>query len=156
MHITREADYAIRCVLHLTEHIGEPVSVDDIAETQGIPRTFTAKILQRLVKADILKSTRGPKGGFMLSRQPACISLLDVIEAIQGPVALNLCVIDSKYCNRSSLCSVHPVWVEINGEFRQRLSECTFEEFTRTGMRKKDKCIHNKDMNPLGVLMTQT
>ncbi len=129
MQITREADYAIRCVLHLSRCKEGSATVGDIAEAQSIPRTFAAKILQKLSKAKIVKSVRGIKGGFRLARDPARISILDVIEAIQGPLNVNICVLDRQSCERQPTCMVHPIWVEIQILLKERLAYYTFDKF---------------------------
>jgi Rrf2 family protein len=128
MQITREADYAIRCVLYLSEPQGEVIMVDKIAKAKKIPKSFLAKILQKLTKAGIVKSFRGVKGGFQLVKKPQAISLLDVIEAIDGPVAMNRCAIDKRMCSLSNECSVHPVWVELRKEVEARLRKTDFKK----------------------------
>jgi len=131
MQITRQADYAIRCVLYLSQYRGEVKVVDEIARAKSIPRVFLSKILQKLTKAGIVRSYRGVKGGFELARRPRDISLLDVIEAIDGPVALNICAIDKKMCSLSNTCSVHPVWVKLRRELERRLREYNFERLLK-------------------------
>lgn len=132
MQITRETDYAIRCVHFLSPRKDGPLVVDRIAEEMCIPKTFLAKILQKLAKAGIVKSFRGAKGGCQLNRKPADITLLDVIEAIQGPVAMNACALDSKACGLSSKCSVHPVWIEVRKEVENILRKKNFAEFLKS------------------------
>lgn len=132
MQITRETDYAIRCVHFLSSSKDGTLIVDRIAEEMCIPKTFLAKILQKLVKAGIVKSFRGAKGGCRLSRKPADITLLDVIEAIQGPVAMNACALDSSVCGLSSKCSVHPVWIEVRKEVENILRKKNFAEFLKS------------------------
>jgi Rrf2 family protein len=132
MQITRETDYAIRCVHFLSSRKDGTLIVDKIAEQMCIPKTFLAKILQKLVKAGIVKSFRGAKGGCQLTRKPADITLLDVIEAIQGPVAMNACALDSSVCGLSSKCSVHPVWVEVRKEVETILRNKNFADFLKS------------------------
>src|SRR5512134_482543 len=111
MQVTREGDYGIRSVLYLARQPFKKVSfVNEIAEEYKIPRSFLAKILQKLVKAKIVRSYRGVKGGFSLSRQAKDISVLDVLEAIEGRVALNICLVDRKKCDFSKTCPIHSVW----------------------------------------------
>jgi Rrf2 family protein len=66
------------------------------------------------------------KGGFQLAREPKKISLLDVVEATEGPLSLNQCVIDENRCSRSNSCAVHPVWVEITRSVEDRLKAQNF------------------------------
>ncbi|MBI5098316.1 MAG: Rrf2 family transcriptional regulator [Nitrospirae bacterium] len=127
MYVTRKADYAIRCVLYLSRHVERVASVEEISGEMSVPRTFLAKILQRLLKTGIVKSIRGVKGGFQLAKKPQDINLLEVIETIQGSSAANICAIDKRLCKLSNTCSVHPVWVEIRGMVEKRLREENFE-----------------------------
>lgn len=129
MQITRETDYAIRCVQYLSCSKGETLMVDRIAKGMHIPKTFLAKILQKLVKGGVVKSFRGARGGFRLDRRPDEITLLDVIEAIEGPVAMNSCALDKRTCGLSDRCSVHPVWVEVRKEVETILRKKTFSDF---------------------------
>lgn len=126
MQITRQADYAIRCVLYLSKFEDEIIMVNAIARAKKIPRSFLAKILQKLAKARIVKSFRGINGGYQLAKSPKEINLLDVIEAIDGPVAMNRCAIDKRMCSLSNECSVHPVWIEIRKEVEKRLKKENF------------------------------
>ena len=126
MEITRETDYAIRCILYLSHKQGEINMVEDIAREMQIPKSFLAKIVQKLARASLVKSFRGVKGGFQLARLPEEISLLDVMEAIEGDVSINVCALDQTLCGRSKTCSVHPVWVEIRKDFRKILKKYNF------------------------------
>lgn len=126
MQITRETDYAIRCVQFLAGSTRRVAVVSEIAEAKGIPKSFLAKILQKLVDAKIVKSFKGMKGGFQLARKPADISLLDVIEATEGPVVMNICAVERGNCSFSGECAVHPVWVDIRRDMEKRLKNWNF------------------------------
>ena len=126
MYITRETDYGVRCVLYLARKAQEIAPVNEIAKAMHIPKSFLAKILQRLVKAGIVISGRGISGGFSLAKKPENISILDVVKAIQGDSAINICAIDKKMCRLSKTCSVHPVWVELRGIIERRLQKENF------------------------------
>ncbi len=128
MQITRETDYAIRCVYYLSGKAGTVTMVDEISKEMGIPKSFLAKILQKLSRALIVKSYRGVKGGFEIARDPGEITLLDVIEAVQGPVSMNVCALDDALCGFSSTCSIHPVWVEVRKEVEKMLRAKNFSE----------------------------
>ncbi len=128
MEITRETDYAIRCVLYLSRKQGYVTMVDEISREMCIPKSFLAKILQRLTRSSIVKSFRGVKGGFQVARPPREITLLDVIEAIQGPVGMNVCAIDKRACRLSGSCTVHPVWVEARKQVEQFLGSKNFAQ----------------------------
>ncbi len=129
MHVTRETDYAIRCVCYLAQRPKEVVPVEDISAGTSVPRDFMAKILQKLARALIVRSRRGVNGGFELARSPSAISFLDVIEAIQGPVSMNVCAMDKKLCSRSNSCAVHPVWMEVREQVNRLLARKNFARF---------------------------
>ncbi len=128
MLVTRETDYAVRCVLYLAREKDLVANVTEIAQAMHIPKTFLAKILQRLIRGKIVGSLRGMHGGFTLVKKPIDISLLDIMEAIQGPAGINVCAVDSKKCQRSSSCAVHPVWVDIRKEVERRLKKETIDK----------------------------
>lgn len=126
MRITRETDYAIRCVLHLSRTPDHAVLLQEIVGARSIPKSFLPKILRKLAKEKIVKSFRGAKGGTQLARRPEEITLLEVIEAIEGPVTLNDCAVDSRICTLSDTCSVHPVWKTMREDLKGLLRRHTF------------------------------
>ena len=126
MFITREADYAVRCVLFLSQEAGRIVSANEISESMTVSRSFLAKILQRLSKSGIVRSTQGIAGGFELVNKPGKVNILEVIEAIQGPTAVNVCAVDEHNCDLSNTCPVHPVWVELREDIERKLKRETF------------------------------
>jgi Rrf2 family protein len=125
MLVTRETDYAVRTVLYLAKDCDRIASATEIARSMHIPRSFLSKILQRLVRSRIVTSSRGANGGFQLAQKPEELSLLSIMEAIQGPASINVCAIDGKRCKMSTTCTVHPVWVEIRQEVEKRLQKQT-------------------------------
>ena len=131
MEITRETDYAVRCVLHLASAPERVAVLGEIAAERGVPRTFLAKILQRLSKAGLVKSRRGVRGGFQLSRDARTISLLHVVEAVQGPVRLNRCVSSEGGCSFRGDCPAHPVWEEASTGLARLLARYDFEKLSR-------------------------
>jgi len=132
MQVTREGDYGIRSVLYLSRQPFKKVSfVNEISEEYKIPRSFLAKILQKLVKAKIVRSYRGVKGGFSLARQARDITVLEVLEAIEGKLALNICVSDKKKCSFSKHCPSHLLWLNVQAKVVDTLKKSNFEELAR-------------------------
>ncbi len=132
MQLTREADYGIRSVLYLSRQPFKKVSfVNEISEEYKIPRSFLAKILQKLVKAKIVRSYRGVKGGFSLARPSRDISVLEVLEAIEGKLALNICVSDKKKCTFSKHCPSHILWMNVQTRVVDTLKKANFDELSR-------------------------
>ena len=111
MQITRAADYAVRVMVHLaTAPPAQKHSLNELAAVTGVQQSFLSKILQRLVHQGMLVSQRGSGGGFIVNRAPDQVSLLDVVEAIEGPTQLNHCVGESGHCSRKDWCGAHPAW----------------------------------------------
>lgn len=125
MEITRQADYAIRCVLEAARH--ERISAAAIATRQELSRSLVAKIVGTLGRAEILETQRGASGGVRLARDPEAISVLEVIEAVQGPIRLNRCVRNPPACRQVSICPVSPVIREAQAALLDALS-VTFDE----------------------------
>ncbi|MGE5173568.1 MAG: RrF2 family transcriptional regulator [Betaproteobacteria bacterium] len=132
MQVTREGDYGIRSVLYLARQPFKKVSfVNEISEEYKIPRSFLAKILQKLVKAKIVRSYRGVKGGFSLARQARDINVLEVLEAIEGKLALNICIADKKKCFFSKHCPSHLLWLNVQTKVVDTLKKANFEDLAR-------------------------
>jgi Rrf2 family protein len=127
MQITRQADYAVRAVLYLAK-LGntERAATSTVAEEQRIPPSFLAKIISQLSIAGLLHTSRGARGGVTLARDPGDISLLEVIEAIDGPIQLNECVGDEGLCSFDGECPLRPVWCDAQDELVKRLKGTTF------------------------------
>jgi Rrf2 family protein len=107
MQITRAAEYGVLGLTALARRpLGEVVMVDMICEEEDIPRSFLGKIFQNLAKAGIVKSARGSRGGFSLSRPPVEINALEIIEAIEGPISLQRCLDEEVGCEHSGGCAL--------------------------------------------------
>lgn len=129
MELTRKGEYAIRGIVYLA---GKPLDkvclLSDIAAAVDVPPTFLAKIFQQFSKIGLVKSFRGTGGGFMLGRPPEKITLLEVVEAVEGPIVPNRCVAKIPDCERSNSCNVHPVWKRVQDEVRGALEAVTLKE----------------------------
>ena len=134
MQITRQADYAVRAVYHLTK-LGPDsrAATSKIAEEQRIPPSFLAKIISQLSVAGLLHTSRGARGGVSLARDPKEISLLDVVEAIDGPILLNECVADGAGCTFTEDCPMRPIWCEAQEHLVGRLSNTNFADISKNG-----------------------
>ena len=127
MQITRQADYALRAIIYLAKlEEGEKASTRDIAETQKIPPSFLAKIVSQLSIAGLIQTSRGARGGITLAKTPGEISILNVVEAIDGPVLLNACTSSTHVCPFGQNCPMHDVWCETRQLLVEKLSSATF------------------------------
>jgi Rrf2 family protein len=113
LRISRKIDYAIRAMIHLASiPPGTVVPFREIGRQMSVPEDFLAKILKTLVDQGIVRSTRGPHGGYKLARPAEAINVLEIIEAAEGPVAVNVCLDDDDACSRQSFCTMTSVWRE--------------------------------------------
>ena len=129
MQITRQADYAVRAVLHLARSGNtERSATSAIAKEQNIPPSFLAKIISQLSIAGLLHTSRGARGGVTLARDPKEITLLEVVEAIDGPIQLNECVTNTGACTFEENCPIRPVWCDAQDELVSRLRSTNFAD----------------------------
>jgi Rrf2 family protein len=113
MQLTRAADYGIRVMIYLAGRpTGKRVSLPELAVVTATPESFLSKVLQSLTHAGLLVSQRGQTGGFEISPRGRSSSMRDVVEAVDGPIHLNLCLTSGKSCARQSWCPAHPVWAQ--------------------------------------------
>ena len=111
LRITRKIDYALRALICLAEMPrGELSNFETIAAYYDMPKDFLAKILRELVRGGLVESVRGAKGGYRLARSPSDITFLDVVECIEGPIALNECLGSGEACSVQAQCSMVDVW----------------------------------------------
>jgi len=132
MVISRRTDYGVRIILDLAILPQEErAAAHSIADRQKIPRPFLAKIISQLCLAGLVTTYRGAGGGVALARPAAEITLLEVVEALEGPIRLNRCTIRPDDCPRNSYCPVHLVWSQAQADLVDRLGGTTFESLAR-------------------------
>lgn len=132
MRITQEADYAFRIIRCLGVEYGQKKGSSEISEESAIPYRFTFKILRKLTNAGLTKSIRGKGGGYLLAKEPKVITLLEVIEVIDGPLLINKCLEEEYSCSLhgdSGMCKIHHCISAIGVTLRDELAQHTFEEF---------------------------
>jgi Rrf2 family protein len=138
MQITRSGEYGLRGLLFLARQPAEKlILVSEISRNQDIPETFLAKIFQRLSKAGLLRSSRGLKGGFSLGKPANKITMREVIEALEGPIALNRCLLGEGECKEESVCPIHRVWEKAQERLLEILDETTMEDLAETMVRNE-------------------
>ena len=140
MQLTRSGEYGLKGVLFLAQQAPERfVLVSEISKYQHIPETFLAKIFQRLSKAGLLRSSRGAKGGFSLGRPAGAITMREVIEAIDGPIALNRCLRREGECDEEELCPIYQVWSKAQQQLLEVLDSTTVEDLASQTIRNEKK-----------------
>jgi Rrf2 family protein len=136
MQITRQADYAVRAMVYLSQ-IGEEkrAATGQIALEKNIPPSFLAKIVSQLSVAGLLQTSRGARGGVSLAKPAEAITLLDVIEAIDGPIMLNDCVGEISSCKYDEDCPLKPVWCDAQKMLVDHLAKTNFAQFAEVAAR---------------------
>ena len=111
LRVSRKIDYGLRAMIYLASiPADQVVPFREIARQMMVPEDFLAKILKTLVDQGLVRSTRGPHGGYALARSPSEVSFLDVIEAVEGPIAVNVCLDGDEACGHSPCCTMTAVW----------------------------------------------
>ncbi len=129
LHLTRRADYAIRGMVLLAAKSGqEMASLREIAAQVDVPQTLLAKIFQQFGKFGLVRSCRGTGGGFILGRSPEKITLLEIVEAVEGPIRMNRCLMGKGLCDRQQFCTVHPVWMDVQDRMKDILGSVTLKD----------------------------
>jgi len=142
--ITRATEYAVRTVIFLAQQPKDDIVLKkDICRTQEVTPAFLTKILQPLIKAGIVNSQRGVGGGFLLAKDPQEITMLDILQAEEGQLKLNHCLVDANFCHRDTYCSAHEVWHDAQHEMAEVLERYSVADLVR---REKEKLafLNNK------------
>lgn len=129
MRITQEADYAVRIVDCLARE-GKRLDAGAISEITGVTLRFTLKILRKLVMNDIVVSYKGVRGGYELARKPADINMRQVIEAVDGPIAINRCLSDDQLCSHTYGeygCYYYKIFADVSKAIQDKFESINFE-----------------------------
>ena len=124
----RKGDYSVRAMLDVAHSYGhDRRKARQIAAAMEIPERYLSQILAHLVRAGLLTAVAGPDGGYSLSRPPAEVTLLEVVEAAEGPITLDECVLRGGPCDWSAACPVHEAWSGAQRALTDRLAATSFE-----------------------------
>lgn len=127
MELTRRSDYACRIIRAAYESKDAYVSVSEVAEREGIPYAFARSIQHDLVRAGLLKTVRGAKGGLTLACDPSTTTVLEVLEALQGPLMMSPCADNPEYCERCGMCEFRSVWKQADAILRDYFDSITLD-----------------------------
>lgn len=139
MRLSSMADYAVVIMSAAARHCGTcslaqdgkkraRVSAAQLAEETGVPAPTVQKLVSRLTGAGLLRSSRGVGGGLKLARPPAAISIADIVEAVEGPIALTACIEGKHDCTLESVCHVRPHWPQVNAALRGALAQVSLTQ----------------------------
>lgn len=138
MHLTKKSKYALLGLAYLvSRERGTSVPLTEIAEAQALPATFLAKIFQDLARHGVLQADRGRGSGYMLRRSPADVRVREVVEAVEGPMALKQCLLWSNDCGESEPCPLHYRLEQFHAQLDDVLNELTLAEYADTSAQVK-------------------
>lgn len=131
MRLSNLADYAVITMTHAAQHCGDGrISAAELAEESGLPVPTVQRLVSKLTGAGLLRSVRGARGGLQLARPAAAITVADIVEAVEGPIALTACI-DHGECDFEKGCTMKPHWPIINNALRSALAGVTLEHLRR-------------------------
>ena len=126
--LSRKGDYSVRAVLYLARHHEDRRKSREIAQEMDIPARYLTQILASLVQHDLLTAMAGPSGGYCLARPPEEISLLEIVEAAEGPIGLDRCVLQGGPCSWENSCPVHIPWARAQEAMAEQLASTSFAD----------------------------
>jgi Rrf2 family protein len=134
--ISRRVDYAVRMMIELgMQPVGVFMPARRVAARTAVPKAFLHKITADLVQANLIQTQTGPSGGLALQKECSEINLLQIVEAIEGPICLNVCLIRPHECNRDRICPGHEVWGQLQMMIAAELQNTCLAALVREGKR---------------------
>ena len=141
MKISTKGRYGLRILVDLATHDAEkPRLIRDIAESQGISEKYISRLVIDLRKAKMIRSIRGVNGGFHLAKSPEDITLLDVLEAMEGPLSIVDCVHTPKKCDKNMNCAAREIWAGLNEGIRDLMRGVTLADVLTAYEKQKADC----------------
>ena len=129
MKISTKGRYGLRILLDLALNSGDKLRlIRDIARSQQISEKYISRLIIDLRRAGMVKSVRGSKGGYELAQTPQSITLLDVVEVMEGPLSIVDCVCEPGRCSRNKMCVTRGIWQNLNSEFRESMRKVTLQD----------------------------
>lgn len=139
MNLTRESEYALKGLARLATYpVGTTVPMAEIAAEQQLPTTFLAKIFQKLARHGLLDADRGRGSGYTLRGAPSDIRVRDILEAIEGPMALKQCLLWSGHCSESEPCPLHYRLKCVRSQLDEVLNDVTLAEYVEVSLHGRD------------------
>jgi len=129
--IRRKTDYGLRALVVLAR-AEEPLRADELAEREEVPVAFLHKALTDLANAGIVDGQRGPSGGFSLARRPSEVTVLEAVEALQGPLAVSRCLLGDESCPRQDVCGLRWAWEKVQQNIASFLRGLTLQDLVQS------------------------
>jgi Rrf2 family protein len=132
MKISTRTRYGVRALIDIGFHFnGQPIFIKDISKRQNISKIYLEQIMLVLKNAGIVRSIRGTKGGFVLEKDPADLTMQEIVAILQGPISIVDCIINKKYCPKWSKCLTRELWIQVNNAIINTLDSITLKQMIR-------------------------
>lgn len=138
MRLSTKGRYGVKAMFDLAQHNGEgPVSLKNVAERQGISEHYLEQLISGLRKAGLVKSVRGAQGGYTLAKEPAKITVGDIIRVLEGPIGPVDCVAeeDPEICDKADCCVTRGIWEKVRDSIAEVLDSITLEDMVKDAER---------------------
>ena len=146
MKISTKGRYGVRILADIAAHQnGAPRLIREISESQKLSQKYVSRLVLALKKGGFIKSIRGARGGYILAKNPNDMNLLEVLEAMEGPISLAKCVLNPKKCKESAHCVTRNVWCALNGRVRESFAAIKMAEVLRGGDNSAFGCADKID-----------
>lgn len=140
MQLTMTGEYALRAMLYICSSPGDKkFKIAEIASQNDIPENFLRKIVVQLKDAGYLTGHKGNGGGILLNVDPEKITPLHIIEAVEGEIGLNKCLLYKDFCTRDNYCSIHVIWAEAQKQLKEQLSSKNMLELARQNTERHNR-----------------
>ena len=144
MRLSTKSQYAVRALVRLNlEDKGAPISIREIAECEKISLTYLEQLFAKLRRGKLVRSVRGPGGGYVLAVPPAQISLDQIIDSVEETLVPVSCMDDSGQCNCDELCLTHSVWAGLNTHIREYFASISIADLTQEA--EKQRAAQSKE-----------
>ena len=138
MKLSTKVRYTTRAMLDLALHFNEgAIQIKDICERQDVSEQYLKNLMASLIAANLIRSVRGPRGGFTLARPPSQIRVIEIVQATEGSIALVDCVDAPEICSRADLCVTRDVWTEMGDAMSAVLESLTLQDLVERQTQKQ-------------------
>ncbi len=142
MKISTRGRYGLRILIDLAQNeTGSPRMISDICKSQSLSRKYIGRLIIPLCKAGLVVSKRGAKGGYFLNCDPKKVSLLDILEIMEGKLSVVACVACPHRCKREKQCIAHDIWANVNEKIRKALSTLSLQRILDHHIGEDDLCL---------------
>ena len=144
MKLSTRSRYGMRAVLELASGYGEgPMQIRQIAQQQGLSAKYLEQLIAVLKSAGLVRSVRGPKGGYMLTRPPKELKLSEIFSVLEGPLVTVDCLQYANCCEHNMDCRTQRLWSQMQNAMQSVLESMTLQDLADSGRRKDGKCVTN-------------